>query len=470
MKRKKLQFHFQKSLLYSMLALALCGLVTSGRSAMAQTNVFTATDRIEHVQKAYIENIGAWSFYSSSGAYYNAKGFVTTPGSYIALSDVNSGLALEYSITRNISASANTIVYQDSFDPRYNGSGKSTNNELFSAVGVNLRAASFSTANDHVKFGAMVRVIFPTSSRSNEPFLPYNPGSLQGGVLVLISYYTDNFFPSKGLGIHLNAGWHNYNDVLSDLSRIPGSQFLVSYQTQSARYGLGIEYPLKFADIFGEAWGEYYLGQIVPIAYGRDNYTYSTFGAKIHVYRWLDVEVSGDVLLSGSKGSTDYTIGAAYGVYKISNLNINYLPWRFNVGFKFQFGSNKSMFTAQNTNIEDTRDSQRQFIGDEQQRNREVLSFLDEQSTDLYSIYADALHVDPTLSGRAYFEVVIGTDGKVTSARVLVTTFDETQLGLQTERYMLEAIRKWRFPKGKSPITIEVLKYTFTPAKTERQK
>lgn len=94
----------------------------------------------------------------------------------------------------------------------------------------------------------------------------------------------------------------------------------------------------------------------------------------------------------------------------------------------------------------------------ERVRNRRVMDVLDERSQELIDILKEVRKQDTTLSGKIYYEIVVGTRGYVEKVRLLVSTLDENAYSEFTEEQFAEAIRSWKFPPGNREIVFDVFK------------
>lgn len=425
----------------------------------------TAGGRLFRTQRAFLARKGTVSF-SLSGSYFSKGNDYLDPvsGTVTALNQNNIDIALEYVATKNFSTTIATNIFQDRHPIA------DTRQQYFGNANLAFKLGSIPMAGDYLYFGSVLNIVAPFARQINIPFVPYGyqSGSFEIGGLLLLSYYLDNIFPDRSLGFHLNFGVQNYFNTDTDISRNQSINSGIVRNTVGVRTAFGAEYPTTYIDIMAEISGEFYVGTRPPlIAYGREDYLYAGLGLRGRPLQWLNVELLGEFLVLGGTNTTRYDIGAPFGVTQVSQSDLNYVPFRISGGLRFDLTRRFNLFTADDGYFE-SNDPQRQFSDDEQRRNKLILDIIDERSEDLTAIYKDARRLDNSLEGRVYFEIQVVKDGSVKNVRMLVSSFNETPIALQTERFMTEKVKTWRFPPGGQDLILEILRLDFSPRGTTR--
>ncbi|MDW8465625.1 MAG: hypothetical protein RML35_05390 [Chloroherpetonaceae bacterium] len=367
----------------------------------------------------------------------------------------NADINLNYTLLKNlaISATLNTFRIENRLDTR------PTATQLFSGVRLVLKTGSIGVLNDRIQLGGWFEIFAPFGREPNPPLLPFTQNEFGAGVHFIGSYYFDNIFPEFSSGIHLNLGFRNYSSSETVITRSPSPPIKVGNDLLTLRYALGFDTPLPIRGqriyAFAELFGEFYLSaSLQEFVYGRENFSYLGAGARYYVLDWLSVELMGQLLIIGGGDNTSYI--TRFGTVPVSLVGLNYAPWRIMGGAKVELGRRFRIPYAidEALGLYDPMTYSRS----ERLRNRKIMDVLDERSQELADIFKEVRKQDSTLSGKIYYEIIIGTRGNVERVRLLVSTLDDNAYSEFTTEQFADAIRSWRFPPGSREVIFNVFK------------
>lgn len=443
---------FAKAIIFFSLLFAAAAFLSP---AFAQAPI-TADGRIFHTQKALLPRIGTLSASLSGSFFIRPVDYIAGGGVPDDVLQTNADINVDYVLTRNlaISATLNTLRIENRLDRI------PTETLLFSGVRIALKAGSIGVANNRIQLGGWFDVTVPFSREPNPPLMPFVNNEVGIGLHLAGSYYFDNVFPETSGGIHLNLGLRNYISSQTVITRGVDPPVRVGNDIVTLRYALGFDAPLSiirgqnivaFAELFGELYASSSLQEYV---YGRENFAYIGAGAKYQVFDWLWVEAMGQFLILGGADETNYLLN--FGTRPVSLVGLNYAPWRVTGGAKVEFGRRLRIpyIIDESLGLYDPLT----YSKSERARNRKVMDVLDERSQDLADILKEVRKQDTTLSGKIYYEIIIGRRGNVEKVRLLVSTLDENAYSEFTEEQFADAIRSWKFPPGSREIVFDVFK------------
>lgn len=295
----------------------------------------TSGTKIIHVQEARTPKEGTLTFYNNMAAFGKSAGSGGT------VWDVRSAINLDYSFTDNLMIAANATLYQDLND----GSGDA--NTPVHNFSLTFKAGSFGFNADQFQMGGLLNVSFPVgeSTKHNIPFSTYNGMGFGLNYAAFLSFYGDNLFPDESYSLHLNLGFANYfvkNKQGASTLQVGGTKDVAgTYKLKNNpfefKYGAGAKYPFAFIDLYGEVWGNYFIKEPDQFVYARENYTYLTVGIGAKPLDLLKLDISFDLLASGSKNTSKYLVlatGENLEMIAGGLKDVNYAPWRLNIGFK----------------------------------------------------------------------------------------------------------------------------------------
>lgn len=238
--------------------------------------------------------------------------------------DIQGGAAFNYGISRHFELAFSPIIYQDNHKP---GRGYNLIDDIF----LSLKVGSLGRSGGSFKYGFDVSARFPSAKKHNLPFEPYEAGKFSFGFGSRFSYALDPLYPDDGTSFHLNFGYWNHNDVGEQLSEIDPLKDLirVTSPSQEFLYGIGAVIPSDKFDFSLELYGNAFIQRPPTTAYSRENYTYLTPKVRYKAYRWLSLDMSFDIRVSGNIDNTVY--GAVPQYTGIPN----YPDWRISLGTRW---------------------------------------------------------------------------------------------------------------------------------------
>ncbi|KAA0226669.1 hypothetical protein KJ068_04755 [bacterium] len=236
----------------------------------------------------------------------------------IAYWNVQGGAALNYGISRHFEASLVPMIYQDT-----NRSGKGFNipDDIF----LRLKIASLGQRGATMSYGIELGTRFPTGKTHNIPFESYSAGKFSFGATGIVSFARDPLYPEDGFSAHFNLGYWNHNDVGQILN--PSSPAIaVTKMTQEFLYGASIIMPSEKFNFRLELFGSAFINAPPTTAFSRTPVAYITPGVSYKAYRWMSLDASSDIRLSGQPSATSVPA-------RIFTLP-SYSAWRVSLGAK----------------------------------------------------------------------------------------------------------------------------------------
>jgi hypothetical protein len=244
-----------------------------------------------------------------------------------AIWDVQGGFSLNYGIVRHFEGSIAPSIYQDT----NRGKGFREFNlpdDLF----LRLKIASFGQRGGAMSYGVELGGRIPTGDVHNVPFQAYSSGKFSFGAIGLVSYARDPLYPEDALSVHFNLGYWNHNDVGEQLTSLPLAKdsALVTSMTQEIMYGVAMILPSERFNFRFELFGNGYINAPPQSAYSREAVAYFSPGVSYKAYRWMSLDFSTDIRLTGNKDNTVYGGLQDLGGYGLPN----YPAWRATLGVK----------------------------------------------------------------------------------------------------------------------------------------
>ncbi len=197
---------------------------------------------------------------------------------------------------------------------------------------VGITTASWPWPMPALQWGGRFVVTIPTGERHNLLFEEYSVNAFAFSCSALMSYAFDTSFPRDAASLHLNAGYHIYNDVgemLTDRFEDPYSHVLK--RSQWLAYGAGVLLPGERFDGGVECHGVHWLQPPPPAAEGREAYLYAGLFLGYKPLRWLQFRIGGEKRLSGDHDATIPSLQAR-GLGEFPN----YHAWRVQLGLRMQ--------------------------------------------------------------------------------------------------------------------------------------
>ncbi len=260
----------------------------------------------------------------------------TKPANFSAVNfwSVQGNALLTYGITEHFDATVNVRVYQDTHKKN------EANNP--DDIQIDLKAGGFNGFGNKTQFGGMFSLVLPTGEAHNYPFEEYAPDAVQFGLTGMFSYFNDPFLPDRDYSLHVNLGWHYYNDagkVLFDTSRTIPTELKAGNNASSLKYGLGFSYPTELFDLNLEFWGNLFLNQPDARAFSREDFAYLTPSIRFKPRWWVNFDLGMDVRVSND--TQESLPPAIFG----ANLDLpNYAAWRMTLGMNLVLNAGDARF------------------------------------------------------------------------------------------------------------------------------
>lgn len=205
--------------------------------------------------------------------------------------NVQGGAALNYGISRHFEASLVPMIYQDT---NQGGKGFNIPDDIF----LRLKIGSLGQRGATMSYAIELGTRFPTGKTHNIPLEPYSAGKFSFGTTGIVSFARDPLYPEDGFSAHFNLGYWNHNDVGQALS----ATTTVTKMTQEFLYGASIILPSEKFNFRFEILGSAFINAPPTAAFSRTPVAYITPGVSYKAYRWMSIDASSDIRLSGTPG------------------------------------------------------------------------------------------------------------------------------------------------------------------------
>lgn len=422
---------------------------------VAAQSPLTAGNRLFFTQTAHNIQTGLFhvsltgSGFTKSGDYLNpVKG--TTEDLSIFISD----LTFDYGLNKHFSLTVGTTIAQSLFP----NEGSGTDTDYLNEVRLIGKFGSIELISKHLNFCILTAIHLPIQAEKNTPFFLLRSGSLDIETMLLASYYFDPVLKESTTSIHFNIGPEFLLTSDGDFSRVSNQTAVVSTSKLAFNYAFGINHPISNFDLFLELSGRFYTGDDLPdFVYSRENHAYLGGGVKWQMLDWLQFSLMGHFLMTGGDSDDETVFNPTIGVYQLSESDINYTPYYVSAGFQFEFGKNYDLYNTDKFESEPT-----QISDEEKDRYNQIEDIIGANSQELVDIYYKGLQTDKKLQGTVYFDITINPDGTTKNARILVSTFHETNIARMVENQMLDEVKTWHYPTGENELHIEILKMNFS--------
>jgi len=297
-------------------------LVLAGEFSVARAQ-FHGSRGPTFVRSAWNLEPGYLTVYTHTRFYGKVSEIQGLQKTAVAFWNVQGGLSINYGISRHFEASILPMVYQDT---NRGGRGFNVPDDVF----LRLKIASFGQRGGTMSYGVELGTRLPTAETHNVRFEPYSAGKVSFGIHGMASYARDPLYPEDGISLHLNLGYWNHNDVGEQLSSADPSvdSVRVTSMTQEFTYGAALVLPSDRFNFRFEFFGRGFINAPPGTAFSREPVVYLSPGVSYKPYRWMTLDFSSDVRLSGDDDNTDYSL-----LNKIPGLP-NYSTWRISLGLK----------------------------------------------------------------------------------------------------------------------------------------
>ncbi len=442
-------------MLKNLFACLLFFLTLHASAEVAAQSPLTAGNRLFFTQEAHNIQTGLFSFSISGSGFTKSDDYLNPVSSKTeGLSLFSSDLTLDYGLSKHFTLSVGSTILQSTFP----NEGSGTDTDYLNEMRLSGKFGSIGIFNDHLNLGLLTTIHLPIQSELNAPFVPFRSGSLDIQTQLLVSYYFDNVLPEESTSFHVNIGPKFFLSSDADFSRLDNQTALVKESQLALLYAFGLKQPIGSFDVFVELSGQMFLGNSLPdFVYSKEDLSYVGGGIKWQTFDWLQISILGHMLISGGDSDEETVFDPAIGVYKLSSSDINYTPYYLTAGLQFVFGKSYDLYD------EGSFESEPSVLNDDEKtRYTKIEEIIGVNSQELVDIYFKGRKTDKKLQGSVYFDIVIAKDGSTKDARILVSTFHETNIARMVENEMLKTIKSWKYPKGDKELQIEILKMNFS--------
>jgi hypothetical protein len=306
----------------------LMGFLLAADEAAWPQALFPVSGRgLSSLNAAWVQDRGQFSIKLTGASFYKTarkkQSAAKTP-EFITFWDVQSGLAVHYSVSRRLELSLMQTIYQDT---HHDGKGGNLPDDLFLMA----KFGSYGGLRSKVKVGFMTGARLPLAKQHNVILEPYSAGSVELGVLGLFSYSKDVLIPENAFNLHLNLGVWHYNDTGKFL--IAGdSESAVLNPSRALFWGAGFAIPSHEFDFTFEIFGRNFMVRPPETAYSREDFAYLAPGVKYHAAYWATLNVNLDFRISADKHAARDIAGLNT---PIKSELPSYPGWRARFGARF---------------------------------------------------------------------------------------------------------------------------------------
>ncbi len=255
-----------------------------------------------YVQSARVLPKGHLEMYSGTRFFGKIAQFGSAGNAY-TLWNVQERTSFTLGINPNLEIYLSPILYQDTNNESGNvldGQGNSPD-DIF----LGFKVGSFGALESPYLFGGRVYARIPTASVHNIIYEPYSAGTLEVGVTLLASYYSNVRFPDAGWSLHANLGYLNHNDVGAELTDNPNDPKPITMSSEIL-FGAGLLYPAGTFDFSAELNARSFLARPPETAYSREFVSYLTAGVYYKPYRWLTFKMGIDLRILSGEDISNY--------------------------------------------------------------------------------------------------------------------------------------------------------------------
>jgi hypothetical protein len=299
--------------------------LTLSKEAFAQGLFPMGSRGLQQVNAAWVQDRGQFSMHAMATSFYQTARLpkVGRTPEFATFWDVQGGLALHYSVSRRLELSLAQRIYQDT---HHDGKGANLPDDLFFTA----KFGSYGGVRSKVRVGFMTSARFPIGKQHNVILEPYSAGSIELGLLGMLSYGSDVLIPENAFNWHINFGLWHHNDTGKLLIGSKADSFAVLDPSRALLWGFGFAIPSHQFDFTLEAFGRNFVVRPPETAYSREDFAYLTPGVAYHPVHWATLNAGFDIRLSGDKDKTAYTI-----LNPVNPALPSYPDWRLRLGAKF---------------------------------------------------------------------------------------------------------------------------------------
>ena len=286
---------------------------------------FTGGYGLIYTQKAQLLTPGELCLVVHSRGYFKVIPELSTSGGLsregFTLFDASGAISSNFGFSRHMEFGLTMLLYQD-----LNLSQQYVNNRLYKEqipddVILRMKFGGWDVPlkSSVLKFAIDLDYRLRTALIRDAVYLePYSSDALEFGSNILVSYYTDAFYPDESHQIHLNLGYLNHNDSgLGNGLFNSGQEFL---------YSFGYVYPTLMIDLHAELSGSHFIEPTLERVFSREDYLYVVPGITYKPFFGFNIQFAMEWEILNKK---DTTVGRVIPPHYPAN----YPPWRISTNF-----------------------------------------------------------------------------------------------------------------------------------------
>lgn len=281
----------------------LLGLLLFTRQTAWPQGLFPVGGRgLSNINAAWVQDRGQIVIKLNGASYYKTARKKTSAGKtpeFITFWDVQSGFTAHYAVSRRLELTLAQTLYQDT---NHDGKGGNFPDDLYLMA----KFGSYGGLRSKVKVGLMTGARLPLAQQHNVILEPYSAGSLEFGMLGLLSYSRDVLIPENAFNLHLNLGLWQHNDTGKYLIGGAADEFAVLRGSRALLWGAGFAIPTHEFDFTAELFGRNFMVRPPITAYSREDFAYLTPGVMYHARYWATLNVNIDFRISAEQDATQY--------------------------------------------------------------------------------------------------------------------------------------------------------------------
>ncbi len=304
------------------------GLLAAPQGGALAQELFPMGGRgLSNLNAAWVQDRGQFSIHAMATSYYQTARLPKKSSSnpeFATFWDIQSGLGAHFSVSRRLELTLAQMLYQDT---HHDSKAANVPDDLYFAA----KFGSYGGLRSKLRLGFMGSTRIPLAKQHNIILENYSAGSVEFGLLGLVSFSQDILIPENAFNFHLNFGFWHHNDTGKFLVGTRSDTFAVLNPSRALLWGMGFAIPSHQFDFTFEAFGRNFLVRPRETAYSREDFAYFTPGVTYHPIYWAALNVTFDVRLSSNQDATQYVAG----LNQVNAALPNYPNWRVRFGARF---------------------------------------------------------------------------------------------------------------------------------------
>jgi hypothetical protein len=282
---------------------------------------------LSNLNAAWVQDRGQFSIHAMATSYYQTAKLLKRSGrspEFATFWDIQSGLATHVSVSRRLELTLAQTLYQDT---HHDSKAANFPDDLYFAA----KFGSYGGLRSKLRWGFMTGARIPLAQQHNVILENYSGGSVEFGLLGLVSFSKDVLIPENAFNFHLNFGFWHHNDTGKFLVGTRVDTIAVLDPSRALLWGAGFAIPSHQFDFTFEVFGRNFLVRPPVTAYSREDFAYFTPGVTYHPAYWAALNVAFDARLSSNQDATQYVAGLS----QINPALPSYPSWRVRFGARF---------------------------------------------------------------------------------------------------------------------------------------